>query len=61
MAQQICVSEPETGRLAASRLSRAVANLRRLCTYQLENDTMLLPGGSRRALNINSHLYEYKK
>lgn len=28
---------------------------------QLENDTMRLPGGSRRGLNINSHPYEYKK
>lgn len=64
MAQQVCTSE--TGDRKISGLASVTGDGggkpgRDVRALQLENDTMRLPGGSRRGLNINSHPYEYKK
>lgn len=66
MAQQKCTSE--TGDRKISGLDSVTGcgggggkSGRDVRALQLENDTMRLPRGSRRGLNINSHPYEYKK
>lgn len=62
MAQQICASEPEAGRLASSHRSRVAANLAEtslhLSAWKWHNAATGEGGGD---LNINSRPYEYKK
>lgn len=57
MAQQMCLSEPETGRLAASLAPVRDGGKSRRDIRALISLKMTRWGG----LNINSHPYEYKK